>query len=627
MFDVPTLMLWIGFTGQQCHSINTDVHSRWTTQSSAGYPGWQPDCFRRAPLSNALSNVVQPDHTGGRTRATQTPHPQAGTRRVPGRYASTQIQTNRHNGALLLSLLFVVYACALLYPSGLFPLKESTEARYAEIGREMLSSGNLLEPTLNGIKHFHKPPATYWAIAAGLKIFGVNEFGARFFSVIAGILSLIALYWLARVFLDREGALQSAAILATSLLFLVMTRVASTDIYLTLFVIAAQCYLMRQVYGSKSSLNALLYGAFLGLGFLAKGPVVFLFTLLPYLIAKIFDADHRKVFTAKQIAIAVGAFCAVGLPWYMLVVIENPSLLNYFLKVQTAERFATTRFSREEPFWFFGAIFLVTFAPWVFFVLKGAFKVRGMPTVYKVLFLYILVPFLVFTFSKSKLATYILPFYGTASVIAAYVIRTYTAPFLRFGSALMLVVLSIAFAAAGFFYKPLAPVLFICAGFGVIMLVVSLALWRFALTEHFTYVAALVILLFSLFGYTIAPAMQMEIRTYGKMAAEINRLDAERRLELVVYRTYLPSLSFYREKLAVMALARNRDVRFEDDPEFKEHYVRSAEELRSLIGQKRELLLVSDRRDVGEFERELGFSCNAIFNQKKESAYLCARTK
>lgn len=532
-----------------------------------------------------------------------------------------------HSRGLLLALLLVTYALALLYPSGLFPLKESTEARYAEIGREMLASGNLLEPTLNGIKHFHKPPAAYWAIAAGLKLFGVNEFGARFFSVIAGLLSLIALYWLARTFLDREGALQSTAILASSLLFLLMTRVASTDIYLTLFVIASQCYLMRQVYGSKSSLNALLYGLFLGLGFLAKGHIVFLFTLLPYLVAKIFDTHHRKVFTVRQLCIAAAAFCAVGLPWYILVVIENPSLLNYFLKVQTAERFATTRFSREGPFWFFLATFFVTFAPWAFFVLKGTFKMRALPSVYKVLLLYIAVPFLVFTISKSKLATYILPFYGSASVIAAYVIRTYASPFLRRASTLMLVILSIAFGAAGLLYKPLAPVSYICASFGVIMLIVSVALWRVALTEHFTSVAALVILLFSLFGYTVAPAMQLEVRTLRKMATEINRVDPGRQLELVAYRTYLPSLSFYREKLAVMAWSRDRDVQFEDDPEFKEHYVTSAEELRSLIAQKRALLLVADQRDVGEFQREQGFSCTMIFKQKKESAYLCEKSK
>jgi 4-amino-4-deoxy-L-arabinose transferase-like glycosyltransferase len=528
--------------------------------------------------------------------------------------------------ALLLGILLFIYALALLYPSGLFPLKESTEARYAEMGREMLTSGNLLEPTLDGVKRFHKPPLAFWAIAAGLKIFGINEFAARFFSIIAGILSLIALYWLARIFLDPEGALQSTAILATALLFLVMTRVASTDIYLTLFVVAAQYSLMRQVYGAKSSLNALLYGLFLGLGFLAKGHIVFLFTLLPYLIAKIFDTHHRKVFTAKEVAIAAVAFCLVGLPWYILVVVENPGLLNYFLKVQTADRFATTRFYREEPVWFFVATFFVTFAPWAFFVLKGAFKVRGMPTPYRVLLLYIAVPLLVFTLSKSKLATYILPFYGVASILAAYTIRTYPTSFLRLASAVMLTSLSIAFGAAGLFYKPLAPVAHMCAGFGSIMLVASLVLWRVALTEQFTYAAALVILLFSLFGYTTAPAMEPEIRTFRKMAAEINRVDPQKRLELVVYRTYLPSLSFYRGKLSVMALAREKDVQFEDDLAFKEHYVTSVDELRSLLGQKREVLLVADKRDAGEFELQLGFSCNLIFSQKKESAYLCART-
>jgi 4-amino-4-deoxy-L-arabinose transferase len=164
---------------------------------------------------------------------------------------------------------------------------------------------------------------------------------------------------------------------------------------------------------------------FLGLGFLAKGHIVSVHpAALPD--SKIFDIPSQGVHCKTGRHRGSGFLCRRA-AWYILVVVQNPSLLNYFLSVQTAERFATTRFYREEPFWFLWRPSSSPLLPGLF-VLKGAFKVRGMPTVYKVLFLYILVPFLVFTLSKSKLATYILPFYGTASVLAAYVIRTYPAP-------------------------------------------------------------------------------------------------------------------------------------------------------------------------------------------------------
>ena len=87
----------------------------------------------------------------------------------------------------------------LLLPAGLLPLTETTEARYAEIAREMVDSGNYLEPFFNGVKHFHKPPLAYWLIAAGLKLFGINDFGARFFGILAALVATAYVFRLALI--------------------------------------------------------------------------------------------------------------------------------------------------------------------------------------------------------------------------------------------------------------------------------------------------------------------------------------------------------------------------------------------------------------------------------------------
>ena len=62
----------------------------------------------------------------------------------------------------------LIYGCLLLLSIGQLSLVESTEGRYGEIAREMLASGNFLEPRFNGIFHFHKPPLPYWGMAAGM---------------------------------------------------------------------------------------------------------------------------------------------------------------------------------------------------------------------------------------------------------------------------------------------------------------------------------------------------------------------------------------------------------------------------------------------------------------------------
>ena len=42
---------------------------------------------------------------------------------------------------------------------GAYPLTDNTEARYAEVAREMMASGNWVVPQLHGEKFWSKPPA------------------------------------------------------------------------------------------------------------------------------------------------------------------------------------------------------------------------------------------------------------------------------------------------------------------------------------------------------------------------------------------------------------------------------------------------------------------------------------
>src|ERR1700683_5179164 len=70
---------------------------------------------------------------------------------------------------------------AILYLPGLGrpALWEPDEGRYAEIAREMVLSGDYVTPRDDFELYFEKPPLVYWAEAASIKVFGVNEFAVR----------------------------------------------------------------------------------------------------------------------------------------------------------------------------------------------------------------------------------------------------------------------------------------------------------------------------------------------------------------------------------------------------------------------------------------------------------------
>lgn len=94
------------------------------------------------------------------------------------------------------------------------------------------------------------PPLGKWLIAGGIKLFGYNPFGWRIAAAVAGIVTVVLLYLLARRVLRGAvppvaatiGAFAAAGLLASDLLHIVQSRVAMLDVFATLFsVLAVLC--------------------------------------------------------------------------------------------------------------------------------------------------------------------------------------------------------------------------------------------------------------------------------------------------------------------------------------------------------------------------------------------------
>lgn len=65
---------------------------------------------------------------------------------------------------------------------GLYPLMDTTEARYADIARRMVELNDWITPWFDHEQAFWgKPILSFWLTVVGFKVFGFNEFGARFF--------------------------------------------------------------------------------------------------------------------------------------------------------------------------------------------------------------------------------------------------------------------------------------------------------------------------------------------------------------------------------------------------------------------------------------------------------------
>jgi dolichyl-phosphate-mannose-protein mannosyltransferase len=94
-------------------------------------------------------------------------------------------------------------------------------------------------------ENYVHPPLGKWLISAGIRIFGHNEAGWRVASAIAGTLTILLLYLLARKLLRSTlGASLASALLAIDLLAFVQSRVSMLDVFVPLFGVATFLFLV-----------------------------------------------------------------------------------------------------------------------------------------------------------------------------------------------------------------------------------------------------------------------------------------------------------------------------------------------------------------------------------------------
>ncbi len=314
----------------------------------------------------------------------------------------------------VLDRLVVLAAVALFLlavPAGLMGLLEPTETRYAQIAREMRASGDWMAPRLDGLLHLHKPPLAYWAAGAGMQVFGANAWGARVPVALASVLTLLFTASAAR---RRFGALlQSTTLPAWLLLGCVLFATVGRTL-------ASDPFLAAAVTGWWALAPSPWALALLGVGFLAKGPVVLLPTLLPVLLAAPWRRERAPL---ALLGPAWGWLlaAAIALPWFVAMAVRTPGLLPYWLGNQLWERYATTVHQRGGPPWYFLGVLIAGALPWTPALIAGLVHVwrERARLEARLLLLWLLAPLAVFSCSGSKLPAYLLPCMPAAALLAA----------------------------------------------------------------------------------------------------------------------------------------------------------------------------------------------------------------
>ena len=330
--------------------------------------------------------------------------------------------------------LLVLILLVRLVSLGLYPLMDTTEARYGEMARKILETHNWLTPQYDyGVPFWGKPPFSFWASAVTMAIFGINEFGARLAPFIASILTgLLFFTWpySSNSKENKKKALGSFVISISALIGFVSAGAVMTDEFLFLSVTLSMIAFWKAV-SEENSKKIWGYTFFVGLslGLLSKGPLVLVLTGFPIFIWTLVGKRWKDIW--KHIPWISGGFLLLilSLPWYIAAEKATPGFLKYFIVGEHFERFIVSGWEGDlygsghaRPLgmiWIFG---LISFFPWsvilpFLYFKKQLSDKKNNENLY--LLMWTFTPLLFFTFAKNILPAYVLPGLGGLSIIGS----------------------------------------------------------------------------------------------------------------------------------------------------------------------------------------------------------------
>lgn len=313
-------------------------------------------------------------------------------------------------------LLVLVVWLAFFWQLGAIPLYDLDEGAFTEATREMLASGNFITPFRDGAPRYDKPILIYWAQAASVGLFGLNEFALRLPSALAAGLWVLALWWFVRERIDAATATVAGLVMATGIQVALIGKAAVADALLNLFIALSFFDIWRYRLDPRRGVLLRLY-LWLGLGFLTKGPVAVFFPLVVSLLWCASLRDLKTWWRAVWAPPGWLVFLAVVLPWHVAIFIDNGwGFFQGFFLEHNLNRFGGVKHGHGGfPGYYFAMLPLVLlpYTGWFLALLPGVRRFWADP-LDRFLLLWFVTVFVFFSFSDTKLPHYLV--YGLTPV-------------------------------------------------------------------------------------------------------------------------------------------------------------------------------------------------------------------
>jgi 4-amino-4-deoxy-L-arabinose transferase-like glycosyltransferase len=340
------------------------------------------------------------------------------------------------------------------------PLTPIDETRYISVAWEMWLRGDYLVLFKNGAPYSHKPPLLFWLYNLGWALTGVNEWWPRLVSPLFSLGCLALTLSLARRLWPAEAAAgrNAAWVLASSLLWLLFSTSGMFDVMLTFFALLGARGLLIAAEGcvpagppqgdashnperaqpantrhplpreggrgvGRPAMRGFTWLAVaIGLGVLAKGPVVLLHLLAVALLAPWWWPGLAWKRWYGGLALAVLGGAAIALAWAIPAAIQGgEEYRRMIFWGQTANRMVDS-FAHKRPFWWYLPLLPVLFFPWLLWPglwrRFAAMKREGLDGGLRFCLAWLLPVFFVFSLISGKQIHYLVPLFPAFALLA-----------------------------------------------------------------------------------------------------------------------------------------------------------------------------------------------------------------
>ena len=247
-------------------------------------------------------------------------------------------------------IILVVSIFTLFLHNGVIPAN-LMEARNLATAQEMVRTGHYLIPTMNGTLRLEKPPLPTWISAVVEKARPENLAAQRRVTALVTLLMAFVLYMMVFQFTgDERMALMSALVLVTSYNVIMNGRTATWDIYCHAFMLVAIALMLRGLELPGSQWRRFIWaGVWMGLSFMAKGPVAFFALLLPavvsYAIVRRPRLEHKRLPLGGMVLLCL----AVAGWWPLYIALSHADAGTSAM----AQESAAWMNRHVRPFWYY----------------------------------------------------------------------------------------------------------------------------------------------------------------------------------------------------------------------------------------------------------------------------------